>query len=841
MTTLTHVSASGLTREDFFHDLTPVTIFTANSGIGKTSRMHAIRLGLRGKTLLGRKQELKGQKAAIGYISRHGKMTVCIQDSEGRNNCRNYGFKNLTDSDEMPETPDILLDSSEYTALSGPDKIREVYRLFPMLETEEFGVGAITAAIKNIRLEENTKETEEVIGEIINAIMDSDVERYHKGQSVQDWIGEAILELKGDKAGKGRLQLARATCDRMTKLGQGIEQIKAAQAQAATARNPERELAGERAKTTSLSIQIGEMTRALERISGFEARKSVLEKNMPPAVVPPLPLDVAATDEGLAAYRKESERLMVMIDRIVNTLAAIQEQDTKRAALQKELNTLPSETETTESVLADIQANETDIERLTSEMGKLRTDGNAGIAEIQKELDEIVAKTVGYVSKTEQLWRTVSDLDAHQRTTINRASDITELRQTKAKEHAEAMAKDSCPHCGASHDHWSGEHSKDMIKTKFLVWDNSQNARLTEIALEITVNGEKWNTLNGELKQSKDKDAAIESLRARGRNLQSRIDSTRSILDKQIADLGDQIAKCRQDLVRLNRQRVAISEAGQARRDILTKIAHIATYAPDIKARAAMVQEEKDLNASQVTVQKNIAAMEKAKADYLRNKEVFEKTQAQRAQLLKEISTLDEAISDKAKHQAILTADRAKLAEVEVIVERLEQQQREFIRAKSDESRYAQALIEHAKAKADLDVTQAAVDVLEDIQSKMVTAAFQTILKTVNLMVGPILKFPVEYHDGELGYFDGGRWRPQESCFSGAEKALTFAGISVALAVNAPIKLVMIDEMGTMDPGLLVRVLENMKQLVGGGVIGQFIGCTSQPVPDMEGVSVIRL
>lgn len=184
---------------------------------------------------------------------------------------------------------------------------------------------------------------------------------------------------------------------------------------------------------------------------------------------------------------------------------------------------------------------------------------------------------------------------------------------------------------------------------------------------------------------------------------------------------------------------------------------------------------------------------------------------------------------------------RTAIEAVQGVITLLEKQQRAYLEAKADEKRNAQALVEHGKAKMNVEVTKAAIEKLEGIQAKMVEVAFGTILKTVNLITEGLIVNPIEYRDGEIGRWIGDTWVKHES-FSGTEKALTYAGISLALAKEAPIKIVMIDELGRLDPFSLGILMGRMLKLTREGVIGQFVGALSTDQPfAMVGVNTINL
>lgn len=195
---------------------------------------------------------------------------------------------------------------------------------------------------------------------------------------------------------------------------------------------------------------------------------------------------------------------------------------------------------------------------------------------------------------------------------------------------------------------------------------------------------------------------------------------------------------------------------------------------------------------------------------------------------------------DKADIDRRLEQAKAEQAALNQAIAELETRQREYTRAKDDERRNAQALLEHKKSEVAVEVLKAGVQTLEEIQSSMVAAAFGKILKTVNSVTSGIIPEPIEYRDGELGRWKGATWVKHET-FSGTEKALTYIGLSLALSENAPIKIVLLDEMGIMDPQTLKAFLTRVIDLVKQGVIDQFVGAYSGKVEPMEGVNFISL
>jgi hypothetical protein len=152
--------------------------------------------------------------------------------------------------------------------------------------------------------------------------------------------------------------------------------------------------------------------------------------------------------------------------------------------------------------------------------------------------------------------------------------------------------------------------------------------------------------------------------------------------------------------------------------------------------------------------------------------------------------------------------------------------QRSFVAQQVDEQRNAQALLETRKAQADLEVTKAAIARCEEIQSQMVSHAFETILKTVNDICHGIADLTTIEYRSELGMWSGASWI-KHSAFSETQKGMVYTGLSLALAKHSPLRIVILDEMGRMDFGTLTDFMTQIFKLVQQGTIDQFVGAYS--------------
>jgi DNA repair exonuclease SbcCD ATPase subunit len=210
--------------------------------------------------------------------------------------------------------------------------------------------------------------------------------------------------------------------------------------------------------------------------------------------------------------------------------------------------------------------------------------------------------------------------------------------------------------------------------------------------------------------------------------------------------------------------------------------------------------------------------------------------------LLREQATLREEDSTRLAAQAALDAlgpdteaavlatladDRTRLDSeahrLMIELDGLQSRQAAWIAAKGQAGLRAKAELAVIDSAALVDVTTAVVATLETVQREMVESAFGALLARANTIMGSLLPSPLEYRDGELGRYNGGTWVSHET-FSGTEKALAYAALSVALAADSPIKLVMLDEMGRFDPENKSKLLSHMLDLISRGIIDQFVG-----------------
>jgi hypothetical protein len=210
------------------------------------------------------------------------------------------------------------------------------------------------------------------------------------------------------------------------------------------------------------------------------------------------------------------------------------------------------------------------------------------------------------------------------------------------------------------------------------------------------------------------------------------------------------------------------------------------------------------------------------------------------AELLRELATLTttaavrESYANELKllqDSAPSAGDEARLAGLRDEVRRLDDtelvaldaEHRRWVAAKATEGQALAARERGLQQTARAEVFKLAVEEVAKLQQEMIDGAIGGLMAVANQFTVGIMRAPLQYRDGDIGYMHAGQWVSHET-FSGTEEALAYAGLSVALAAEAELKLVMIDELGVADPVTKHQIVSRMIKLIEDGVIAQFIG-----------------
>ena len=146
------------------------------------------------------------------------------------------------------------------------------------------------------------------------------------------------------------------------------------------------------------------------------------------------------------------------------------------------------------------------------------------------------------------------------------------------------------------------------------------------------------------------------------------------------------------------------------------------------------------------------------------------------------------------------------------------------------------------KAAVELEVAKIVQKSVLASQAGLVETVFGTLLKTANSIAAPILKTLLEYQDGEIGRHEGEKF-VVTSAFSGTEQTIAYAAMSIALAVQSPIRLCMIDECTKLDEVNKIKLAHLLVDLQLRGVIDQaiLVDTESEPWCAVDGLEIIAL
>ena len=162
------ISAQNLKGQTFRHDLAPVTLFTGDNFSGKTSRLDAVHLALLG-WLPGVSKKPGDIYADLASGSEMG-VTAILKDREIGRLWRKVkdSVKYLGTGDDL-EFPPVALVASEFLSLSPAERVKFLFAraMLPPEYSAEAIRQTVCANVKNIKLDENTIESEKAIADLV--------------------------------------------------------------------------------------------------------------------------------------------------------------------------------------------------------------------------------------------------------------------------------------------------------------------------------------------------------------------------------------------------------------------------------------------------------------------------------------------------------------------------------------------------------------------------------------------------------------------------------------------------------------------------------------------------
>jgi hypothetical protein len=332
---ITKVLAAGLKGGEFAHEIGPLTVFVGRNFTGKTARLDAVRLGLAGYV-----PELGKTNVATMQLADDSALTTILEFDDGGQVERTWITKKGKTACEIKSNrpawneaiaPPVLIDPSVYFGLGDKDRIRYVFGLVNMEET--VSGEQVSAAVKNIRLADNTEATEKVLRSLVEEIDKSDYQRHDQEQSIQTWLETLIADFRD------RVRLGKQSVDRLTKTAQGIVVLKAADTEQ-TMGSVEAQLKAARERKSELDRKAGEIDAQLRRLQQALANRKVAEAKLAGATsytdqITALTAEITKAQEQGGDYTSQTGPLNIVLDQSIKRRAEVEAQY-KAIACQQE-------------------------------------------------------------------------------------------------------------------------------------------------------------------------------------------------------------------------------------------------------------------------------------------------------------------------------------------------------------------------------------------------------------------------------------------------------------------------------------------------------------------------
>lgn len=817
MNQIASVSGKNIKGRSFVHKFTPVTLIAGRNRKGKTTILDTIELATTSRTssLRGAGGKPVAQPREIfDSLASSSSMSADVVYSDGTGCGISFtqarGTVSTKRTDGGPELPPIMLDPTEYTNLSEPDRVKYIFARANLTHLTPAKLqNTVTANLKGIKLEENTPASESVITDLV---------QYVAGRQTtctpQEWVENLLVDAKA------KLSAANANVKRMEQTQQGMTQV-AGDENPAPADSEARLLDARKA----LESAQGDLTRLqteLETLKGLAASAGRAKA---------LLASVEATDTRLKTVEARQGEIRSILAVPVDLTPA---QDAYAAA-QKAVNEQDLAVKAAEKAVADVEAEITAAKVLAAKVVD-ETAIKADIAKLEATRDALAAvskpgqKPVAMPMPTERP-SAVGELasknvmaahaDSAQRAEAMAEDAIKVLRQSIA----DAQKQTCCPTCG----HDITDKQKEIIhdlerkleaasvalgKAKdttehnmkaFILATNSYNAAVAA--------GEQWDRDQTALRVSNQNVLdAWNDLVANYNAAQSKVNE----LNSQIAALQNQLdgnAKAHEAWVNLPTLALKLTAAEQEN--------EVAIEAYN-KAAAALDAADGALNSLKIKqTGYNLLADEARSLETERQSLVatLESVAAARVEAAKlpDIEAKVENMMQAKFPRSIQAGDIAReaVAAAESNVRRLTQQRAEArTRAKAKE--------ESDKVRIEAQVLKEFCRMLADMQAEIVNAAIGPIVDRLNVMFKGVLDMPLCYKDGVIGTDSPTGFYSMRS-FSGAEKALAMCAISLALAAESPVKIVVLDEMGRLDSNVKQKLVALTLELQRAGTINQAV------------------
>jgi hypothetical protein len=174
--------------------------------------------------------------------------------------------------------------------------------------------------------------------------------------------------------------------------------------------------------------------------------------------------------------------------------------------------------------------------------------------------------------------------------------------------------------------------------------------------------------------------------------------------------------------------------------------------------------------------------------------------------------------------EALLVAKQKKLDDATNELTALLAKQNAFTQWEVDNARRKELEKQGLALLARSDIYKKAIEIVTEEREKVVGQAFNSIIAPARRITDGVLPGELGYRNGSIGILTDGRWMTYRT-FSGNFKTIAFAALSTALARQSAVRVVVIDEMGTIARDRKIALVNRMTKLVREGFIDNVIGC----------------
>lgn len=200
----------------------------------------------------------------------------------------------------------------------------------------------------------------------------------------------------------------------------------------------------------------------------------------------------------------------------------------------------------------------------------------------------------------------------------------------------------------------------------------------------------------------------------------------------------------------------------------------------------------------------------------------LEAARKMKADIEDRLKTLPERLDVEAKDQ--------ELADLVANLQNLQGKQKIWLQQQTRQRDCRTAQAKLAKTQSDREEAKAALAEVATTRTAIVAMVVGGLIATANTVVEPVLGQPLSWVDDDF------RVGPATfGTMSGSEKMVVYAGLQIALAAKYKPKIVLMDDLGRIDPERKAGLFKAVQLLITEGVISQFVCSDAYPLQEYPG------